>query len=124
MSWTVHSLTTATGTSNLEVFLEGLKDDDASDEAHNLIEALAEHGSTLRKPLSEAMGDGLFEARGLSSGVRLYYIFAGDRRIIVLDGYVKKRTSVPTSVMRRMRRLQKQADKAIEGEKRPKRKQR
>lgn len=112
MPWTVHSLNTAKGT-RLGVFLESLTDDNAAAEAEALVEMLEEHGNTLRRPLSAPLGDGLFEARGLTSGVRLFFVYAPGHRIIVLDGCVKKRKKIPTSTMTRIRRLQKDAEKAL-----------
>ncbi len=112
MGWTVVSLTTATGT-RLEAFIDGLSEDAAA-EAEALVEALAEHGNALRQPLSKALGNGLFEARGVTTGVRLFYIFARARRIVVLDGYLKKRTSIPAATMKQIRKLQRQAQHALE----------
>ena len=102
MRWTVHSLNTSRGTT-LEEFLDGLSDD-AVAEAEALVEMLEEHGNKLRLPISKPLGDGLFEARGLTTGVRLFFVFAPGHRIVVLDGYVKKRTSIPARIMARIRK--------------------
>ena len=67
----------------------------------------------LRLPISKPLGNGLFEARGLTTGVRLFFAFAPGRRIVVLDGYVKKRTSIPAGIMARIRRLQANTEKAL-----------
>ena len=119
MRWVVQSLNTAKGTT-LEVFLDGLSED-AEAEAEALLEMLEEHGNDLRAPTSKALGDGLFEARSLTTGVRLFYMFAPGRRIIVLDGYLKKRTSIPTATMTRVKRLQRKTNRALEEEKQKKR---
>ena len=113
MCWTVHSLNATRGTTTLGVFLDGLSDTDAAEEAQALLEMLEEHGSNLRAPLSKSLGDGLFEARGLATGVRLFFVFWPDHRIIVLGGYVKKRTKIPATVMAQIRKLQKDADRAL-----------
>ena len=115
MCWTVHSLDATRGTT-LGVFLDGLSDTDAAEEAYALLGMLEKHGSNLRAPLSKALGDGLFEARGLVTGIRLFFVFWPDRRIIVLDGYVKKRTKIPATVMAHLRKLQKDADRALHRE--------
>ena len=120
MGWTIHSLTTSAGT-RLERFLDGLSNQAAADEAEALVEMLAEHGNTLRPPLSKGLGNGLFEARGLTTGVRLYYVLASRRRIIILDGYIKKRTSIPPATLKLIRRLQRQAEKAERDERKTKR---
>ena len=80
MRWTVHSLNTTRGTT-LEEFLDGLSDD-AVAEAEALVEMLEEHGNKLRLPISKPLGDGLFEARGLTTGVRLFFVFAPGHRIV------------------------------------------
>ena len=100
----------------MEEFLDGLSDDDAADEAQTLIEMLEEHGNKLRRPFSAPLGNGLFEARGLTSGVRLFFVYAPGHRIIVLDGYVKKRSRIPVSIMTRMRKLQKDTERALRNE--------
>ena len=112
MRWVVHSLNTTRGTTTLEEFLNGLSEDSAA-EAEALVEMLEEHGNKLRLPISKPLGNGLFEARGLTTGVRLFFMFAPVHRIIVLDGYVKKRTSIPPRIMARIRRLQANTEKAL-----------
>ena len=112
MHWTVHSLNTAKGT-RLDAFLDGLSDDDAAAEAEALVEMLEEHGNNLRRPTCAPLGHGLFEARGLTTGVRLFFVYAPGHRIIVLDGYIKKRTRIPTSTLAQIRKLQKDAEKAL-----------
>ena len=43
----------------------------------------------------------------------MFFVFWPDRRIIVLGGYVKKRTKIPATVMAQIRKLQKDADRAL-----------
>lgn len=114
MGWVVHSVKTSRGTT-LEEFLGGLPEDSAA-EAEALIELLEKYGNQLRSPISKALGRGLFEARGLTTGVRLFFIFAPGRRVIVLGGYVKKRTSIPAGVMARIRKCQNDIDKELHNE--------
>ena len=115
MKWAVHSLDTPRGTTTLEEFLDGQSDDIAA-EAEALAEMLEQHGNTLRPPITKPLGNGLFEARGLTTGVRLFFVFAPGHRIVVLDGYVKKRTSIPARIMARIRRLQADTEKALRNE--------
>lgn len=115
MRWTVHSLKTSRETTLTE-FLDGLSDDAAA-EAEALVEMLEEHGNRLRPPISKPLGDGLFEARGLTTNVRLFFVFAPGRRIVVLDGYVKKRARIPPPVMVRLRKLQKDVERELHNEK-------
>ena len=114
MRWAVHSLNTSRGTT-LDEFLDGLSDDAAA-EAEALVEMLEKHGNKLRPPISKPLRNGLFEARGLTTGVRLFFVFVPGHRMIVLDGYVKKRTSIPAKVMARIRKLQKDAERAVHSE--------
>ena len=115
MRWTVHSLNAREGTTTLEVFLDGLSDADAAEEAEALLEMLEKHGRNLRPPISKSLSDGLFEARG-TTGVRLFFVFAPGSRIIVLDGYLKKRQSMPPRIMARIRKLQKDVERALHKE--------
>jgi hypothetical protein len=87
-------------------FVSALADDRAFDEAVALIKLVRERGNTLREPRSKPLGDGLFELRGKS--VRIFYIFRPDRRVVLLDGIVKKRTDIPGDVIERLRRLQRE----------------
>ena len=89
-------------------FLSALDDDRAFDEAAALIKLVRERGNTLREPRSKSLGDGLFELRGKS--VRIFYIFRPDRRVVLLDGIVKKRAAIPRDVIERLRRLQKEVN--------------
>ena len=115
MRWTVHSLKTSRATTLTE-FLDGLSDDAAA-EAEALVEMLEEHGNRLRSPISKPLGNGLFEARGLTTNVRLFFVFAPGRRIVVLDGYVKKRGRIPSPVMVRLRKIQKDVERELHNEK-------
>ena len=116
MRWTVGSLITGKGTrTTLDVLLDGLSDD-AAEEAQALVETLEKHGNNLRMPISKSLRNGLFEARGLTTGIRLFFVFAPGHRIIVLDGYVKKRTRIPATIMARIRKLQEGTERALRNE--------
>jgi len=84
-------------------FIDGLQRDDFRDAAA-LIKVLRIRGNELREPQSKALGDGLFELRGRQ--VRIFYVFRPGRRIVLLDGFIKKRSKTPTAVLERMRKLQ------------------
>ena len=75
-------------------------------EAAAIIKVLQVRGNLLREPLSETLGEGLFELRG--DQVRIFYMFRPGRRIVLLDGLIKKRGKVPPGILRRMRAMQKQ----------------
>jgi hypothetical protein len=57
--------------------------------------------NVLRPPLSKALGRGLFELRGPACGVRLFYVFRPGHRVVILDGYLKKRQDIPRGVLMR-----------------------
>ena len=73
-------------------------------EAFALIQLLSERGNTLRLPHSRSLGEGLNELRGKQ--VRIFYVFRPQRRIVLLDGMVKKRDDIPAAVLKRLRQLQ------------------
>jgi len=76
------------------------------DEAIALIELLEKWGNRLRPPRSKPIGDGLFELRG--DQVRIFYVFRFGRRIVLLDGMVKKRDKIPPRVLERVRGYQRE----------------
>jgi hypothetical protein len=105
--WTVEWYTTPDGEKPLKAFLENLRDDeeDVAD-ALALLELVGSRGNTLRPPRSESLGAGLFELRAHPRAVRLFYVFRPGRRIVVLDGMVKKQTKIPGYVLKRVRGYQ------------------
>ena len=105
MAWELGFYETPAGTRPAQDFLDGLIGA-ARREAIAGLRLLATDGAAVRLPHSRALGDGLFELRGRASGVRLFYMFRPGRRIVVLDGVIKKRDELPAAVLRRVRRLQ------------------
>ena len=63
--------------------------------------ALRALGNQLREPRSKSLDGGLFELRG--TRVRIYYGFLPGQRVVLVGGYVKKRTDTPVVVLRLMR---------------------
>ena len=45
---------------------------------------------------------------GRLHAVRIFYMFLPGRRIVLLDGIVKKRDEIPTAVLKRLRQLQRE----------------
>jgi hypothetical protein len=103
--WTIDDYTTVTGESPVRTFLSGLQGRDKV-EAFALIQLLSERGNTLRLPHSRSLGEGLNELRGKQ--VRIFYVFRPQRRIVLLDGMVKKRDDIPAAVLKRLRQLQRE----------------
>ncbi len=85
-------------------FISRIADVRAFDEAAALIKLVRERGNLLRKPRSQPLGNGLFELRGKQ--VRIFYVFRPRRRIVLLDGMIKKRGDIPPDVLARLRQLQ------------------
>ncbi len=101
--WSVEEYLTASGENLVLGFLKGLTGDHKA-EAIALLRLVRERGNKLGMPHSEALGKGLFELRG-KQGVRIYYTFRPGRRVVLLDGMIKKRGSIPPKVLARMRGL-------------------
>jgi phage-related protein len=110
--WVLSDYRQANGHSPVRAFLNGLGDADFA-RAAALVRLLAERGANLRAPHSTALGQGLFELRDVASGVRIFYVTAPGRRLILLDGIVKKRREIPPRTLDRIRRVQ--ADLAASG---------
>ena len=66
------------------------------------VERLAERGNQLRMPASRSLGDGLFELRFDLTRVawRITYVFAIDRRIVLLTVFRKQRQNERHEVQR------------------------
>jgi hypothetical protein len=101
--WRIDDYTTEGGESPVRTFLSELQERDKV-EAFALIQLLSERGNTLRLPHSRSLGEGLNELRGKQ--VRIFYVFRPQRRIVLLDGMVKKRDDIPTAMLKRLRQLQ------------------
>ncbi|MBI4634712.1 MAG: type II toxin-antitoxin system RelE/ParE family toxin [Candidatus Rokubacteria bacterium] len=112
--WAVTEYRTPTGHSPVVAFVEGLKDRNER-ETLALISALAARGNTLGEPRSKMVEPGLFELRGHQ--VRIFYIFLPGRRIVLLDGMIKKQDKIPAEVLERMRRYRREIE-AAEGKNR------
>ena len=108
MTWTVTEYALPGGAVPLLTFLQELTGD-AKMEAIAALKLVAERGNTLREPVSKALGEDLFELRGRTSGVRIFYTFKSGRVIVLLDGVIKKRGDIPARELERMRRLRKEA---------------
>ena len=104
-TWTIDDYTTAGGESPVRAFLSGLQGRDRV-EAFALIQLLAERGNTLKLPHSRSLGEGLCELRG--SQVRIFYVFRPQRRVVLLNGMLKKRGDIPAAVLKRLWKLQRE----------------
>src|SRR6266849_90465 len=97
--WTIDDYTIASGENPVRTFLSVLQDRDKV-EAFALIQLLSERGNTLRLPHSRSLGEGLNELRGKQ--VRIFYVFRPQRRVVLLDGMVKKRDDIPAAALKRL----------------------
>ena len=100
--WTVEQYRFPNGQTPYEAFLRALSDD-ARGEALAL-QRLLQRVHAPKEPQSKALGGGLFELRGARYGVRIFYVFRPGRRVVILDGFVKKRQDIPPVVLRLMRK--------------------
>jgi hypothetical protein len=101
--WVLDEYVTEQGESSIRNFLSGLAAVDRV-EAFALIQLARERGNTLRLPHSKAPGDGLHELRGKQ--VRVFYMFQPGRRIVLIDGMLKKRDDIPSAELKRLRKIQ------------------
>ena len=77
LGWTIEDHKSAGGDSYIRNFLEDLTNPQDRKEAAALIKVLAMRGNLLREPISQALGDWLFELRG--DQVRIFiYVPAGE----------------------------------------------
>jgi hypothetical protein len=118
-SWVVEDYSEPGGRRPVRKFVEGLTDSQDKTEAAALLKQLQARGNQMREPQSKALGDGLFELRG--EQVRIYYTFRPGRRVILLDGMVKKKDKIPPEFLERLRKLEQTIPKPKVKSKREKR---
>lgn len=97
--WRVEYYRKLDGTVPVQDFIEELEGKHLRD-AVALIQLLGMFGNTLRKK-SKMVEMGLFELKGHQ--VRIFYIFRPGKRIILLDGIIKKQDEIPSEVLKRVR---------------------
>ena len=101
--WTVEWYAVRGGRVPLRIYLDGLPEADKK-RAFALLTLLEARGNQLREPHSKVVEPGLMELRGGGgSQVRMFYMFRPSRRIVVLDGILKKRDAIPRDGLDRMR---------------------
>lgn len=98
--WTIEEYALPGGEKPILTFLLGLVRRDKRD-AIALLHLVQERGNQIRPPHSKLVETGLFELRGQQ--VRIFYIFLPGRRIVLLDGIVKKQDRIPEEVLKRVR---------------------
>jgi hypothetical protein len=108
--WTVADYLASNGETPIVTFLTGL-DGRNKQQAAALLALLRDRGNALRPPQSKMVETGLFELRGHQ--VRIFYVFRPGRRIVLLDGLVKKQDEIPKEVLKRIR-LMRQAVEAAD----------
>jgi hypothetical protein len=101
--WVLDEYVTEQGKSLIREFLSRLEGQDRV-EAFALLQLARERGNTLRFPHSKTLGEGLHELRGKQ--VRIFYVFQPGRRIILIDGMLKKREDIPPPVLKQLRKIQ------------------
>jgi hypothetical protein len=98
--WVIDVFRTEQGEALVQAFMAALTGRNR-DEAFALVKLLEEQGNGLRRPQSGILGDGLFELRGKQ--IRIFYMFLPGRRVMLLDGEIKKRDDIPPKTLKRMR---------------------
>jgi phage-related protein len=105
--WTLEFYTNSTGGKPAQTFLEGLAGQNRK-VAMALIELLEKWGNQLGEPKSALVKDKLFELRHPPNPVRIFYVFRPGRRVMLLDGMIKKRNKIPGDVLARVQGYQRQ----------------
>ena len=101
--WRIDVYRTEKGGAPVWDFAERLAGRDKA-ETFALVKLLEEQGNRLRRPQSGMLGQGLLELRGKQ--VRIFYTFLPGRVVVLLDGEIKKRDTVPARTLARVRRYQ------------------
>jgi hypothetical protein len=98
--WTLQEYTTASGTSRIKIFFNGLSRENKKI-ARNLLRLLEELGNEVEPPRAKALGSSLHELR--KGEVRIFYTFLPGRRSVIIDGLVKKRDDIPPATLKALR---------------------
>lgn len=106
--WRVEQYTKANGESPFTTFFDGLTGRNR-EEAIALLVALRELGNMLRPPRSKKIEENLFEMRS-GHQVRIFYIFLPGRRIVLLDGIIKKTDAIPKQDLKRVRQYKREVE--------------
>lgn len=106
--WSIEEYTKANGESPFGTFFRGLTGKNR-DDASALLLALREHGNMLRPPRSKKVEENLFELRGHQ--VRIFYLFLPGRRIVLLDGIIKKTDRIPRHDLKRVRQYKREVER-------------
>ncbi len=71
------------------------------------IQALQDMGISLRMPLSESLGDGIFELRAkVGSNIsRVMYFFIIDDSAVLTHGFIKKTQKTPASELEKAKKI-------------------
>ena len=101
--WQVDEYERSPGQRPIRTFLASLDGRNANQAAALLLK-LAARGNQLRPPDSQEVGENLFELRGHQ--VRLFYMFLPGRRIVLLDGIIKKQDRIPRQDLDRVKTYQ------------------
>ena len=96
--WSIDWYRTAAGQVPLRTFLVSLTGDH-KDQAVAMLARLRRDGNQVQR--SRPIESSLFERKGYQ--VRIYYVFRPGRRIVVLDGDVKKQDKISQDVLKRIR---------------------
>ena len=97
--WQVEEYERGRGDVPVRAFLVSL-DDWHANQAAALLLKLAARGNQLRPPDSQHVAENLFELRGHQ--VRIFYMFLPGRRIVLLDGILKKQDRIPRQDLERV----------------------
>ena len=105
--WQVDFYAKLDGTKPVQVFLDSLEGKQKR-EALTLISLIGERGNQLAGRQSKLVETGLFELK--HHQVRIFYVFRPGRRVVLLDGIIKKQDEIPHEVLHRVRLYRKDVE--------------
>jgi len=110
MKWEVLLYVTASGQQVVSKFVQGL-DEISYAKTIRQIELLETYGTELGMPHAKKLGNGLIELRVRGKReVRIFYVFAKDREIYLLHGFIKKTQQTPKKELEIARDRQKEIE--------------
>ena len=98
MSWTVEFYVTEDGYDYISEYLNNIEDLKLKAKVLQDIKLLGQFGTALKKPHVDYLKDGIWELRtkqGSNIARTLYFAFSG-KKIILLNGFVKKTQKTPS----------------------------
>lgn len=116
MSWEIIYYISPSGRPVIREFIDDLPKPTRA-KVFRQLDLLELKGADLGMPHSKALGDGLVELRVRSgrgtNEVRVFYVFAKERHIYLLHGFIKKTQGTPGKELKIARQRKQEIEKAL-----------